>query len=70
MYEQLDRKQPRRPIWQAWAGLIIGALGLVQGIRAEFRHSDLALIWLGTGTGWLLISGYALLRRVCPKKNS
>jgi uncharacterized membrane protein HdeD (DUF308 family) len=70
MFEQLDKTKPKRPMWQAWVGLILGALGLVQGILAEFRHNDLALIWLVTGTGWLLISGHALLRRAFPNKKS
>jgi uncharacterized membrane protein HdeD (DUF308 family) len=70
MLEQLDKTKPTRPMWQAWAGLILGALGLVQGILAGLRHNDLALIWLVIGTGWLIISGYALLRRAFPNKKS
>jgi hypothetical protein len=70
MLEQLDQPKPKRPMWQAWAGLILGALGLTQGILAEIRHNALALVWLVIGTGWLLISGYALLTRVFSSKKS
>jgi hypothetical protein len=57
-------------MWQTWVGLILGALGLVQGILAELQHNELALIWLVIGTGWLPISGHALLRRAFPNKKS
>jgi len=69
LLEQLDKTKPTRPMWQAWVGLVLGVLGLVQGLLAEFRHNHLALIWLVTGTGWLIISGRALLRRAFPKKS-
>jgi hypothetical protein len=68
--EQLDKTKPTRPVWQAWAGLILGALGLAQGVLAGLRHDNLALVWLVIGSGWLIISGYALLRRGFPNKKS
>ncbi len=63
MFEQLGENKPHMPMWQVWAGLILGALYLTLGTLSQLRRSDFGpWVWFANGVLFLFWSGRGWLR--------